>query len=283
MTLPLIPYSGGGYHWAYLPVDAQTIGEPVGQAITRTLHTYGGTITAGVWSPPGASPYLLPTWASVSGNHTDPAQETLAGQLPPIIIGMNDTRLPFSVDDRIVATNSGTTSPRAFSYSTVSSGPSIVGLGATSETGTVTVYQYNWITTILGYNVISGVGVIPQVYQYTTETVTSAMLVIYMPVAFDVNPNPTPAPITLQIKQNQDGSYTPQTAGILPKYDGVPVRQIKANFGIARIGVVKPAINGGFLLYEEIGNAPSGTVYVYDNTRAFVVAVPAAQIGQYLA
>ncbi len=95
---------------------------------------------------------------------------------------------------------------------------------------------------------------------------------------------PSPTTVTLQIKQNQNNTYTAQDTTVLTKYTQ-PVNKIRAKFGagLTRIGVVEPTSMGGFLLYEEIASAPSGNVYVYDSNRHLVIVVDASQIAQYQA
>ena len=125
-----------------------------------------------------------------------------------------------------------------------------------------------------------------QTVNYSTYAASTPFVFFNYPVdATLVVPIPIP-PITLQMAQQQEGVYTPQTRGILAKYDIDPgVSTVRLHFpqGGSRIGVIRPAINNGFCLYEEASvGVPMGIAYVYDGDRRFLISVPVDQMGQYL-
>lgn len=259
----------GTYDWEYLDYKL-----PHGMTAVQAIAAYGLTTDSSisVSSPDGI------VYASLSAAILPATNSGIGG-----VYGLGQYNGGVTTTTSFAPTLTQSGSP---GVSTVGfGGPSLISTGHTFDTGTVQIYEYTATT----QNNIT-LGTSPLTYQIIQYT--NSMLVVYKPVAVVApgapggppvgGPGSTP-PITLQLAQNQDGSYTPQRNGVLTKYDGVPVRQIRAHFGGTRIGVVRPAINGGFLLYEEIANAPSGTIYVYDNTRAFLISIPASQIAQYLA
>jgi len=169
----------------------------------------------------------------------------------------------------ITGTNNG--SGNFFPSTVVYSSPYLVATGHTYDTGTVQIYQMDSFVTYA-----NGL------------TYQNSVLIQYYVIAYCASVV-APSPITLQIEQNTDGTYTPQDLAILTKYSSTPgTYEMRAKFGGTRIGCIVTAVNGGFVLYEETGGSetvlgtPTGIAYVYDNTRAFVISVPVAQMGQYL-
>lgn len=301
--MPDIACTAGTYTWKYIkvPTSPRYPGDNLYAMIPNTINAWQadqGVYTNGV----------IPT--SVSAAQYDTLALLVAANSQNTYSGftiMGQTSTVSITSSPIFPTTSGLTVFNGFV------GPTFEGAGFSNETGTVQIYLYEALidvstssgrestlfapgTYMIDYGLVT-LTTTTTVYQTSqvgdgywsltdsfcnssTQT-TYGCVFVYLPVSFVAAAVGPPAPITLQIEQNQDGSYTPQTIGVLTKYDGTPVRQIRAKFDTTRVGVIEPAINGGFLLYEEVTGSPSGTIYVYDNTRAFVISVPAAQIGQY--
>ncbi len=101
----------------------------------------------------------------------------------------------------------------------------------------------------------------------------------------DGSGNPIPD-INLQIARNVANIYTCSSTdnAVLPKYNSSFGGQflIKGNYSGSLVGVVRSAINDGFMVYREIASNPSGDVYIYNKDRRLLAVVDAANIAQYL-
>lgn len=97
-------------------------------------------------------------------------------------------------------------------------------------------------------------------------------------------PKPTVGDVDLQIGRNGLGTYYAQPGheSVLPKYYN-PVKRIRAQFDTTRIAIIEDSLEGGFIVYEEVGGNPSGNVFVYDGQRKLKTIVDAAFISQYKA
>ena len=280
--MPEIACAAGTYTWKYLTVYIypQTLGQAVSAlSSNKTAYTAGGNIPGGSW----ASPNLYDTLA-----------EAIAASNPPIPLGGPS-------DGYDVATSVVVGGPDTFanlypahwgdgvrkfqSFIT----PYVADTGRSWETGTEQIYVCGYTATQEVPSTGSDPWTVPQIYIDTVTTMVYHRIIHYYPVHFEVVTVPpiSQPPITLQMERNQDSTFTPKDHGVLFKYDNVPgVRVIRGwmdSPANTRTGVIAPAINSGFLLYEEVAGQPSGTVYVYNSNRALVIQIDAAQIGQYLA
>ncbi len=79
------------------------------------------------------------------------------------------------------------------------------------------------------------------------------------------------------------GLWTPNAGEPFPVKYTQGVNIVKVCFGDGRMGLVRPAKDGGFMLYEiDISDVPVGYARVYRNNRTLVAIVPVAQLGFYL-
>lgn len=65
--------------------------------------------------------------------------------------------------------------------------------------------------------------------------------------------------------------------------NGVSVVNFEFGTDYTRTGQVRPAKDGGFALFETVGDVPTGTAYIYRQNRTLAIAIPAAQLAPYLA
>ncbi len=110
---------------------------------------------------------------------------------------------------------------------------------------------------------------------YTTLIIASALDGDFPPPPID------PDPVTIQLKRDA-GLYSvkPSDASVLTKY-GSPVQFIRAKFQSTRVAVITETIAGGFMIYEEVDDIPSGPVYIYSSKRKLLNIVSVAVIDQY--
>ncbi len=264
--MPLITSSASVALWTY---TVNFLGTDPVTGFTYTIPSYlanSGITTTYDNSPQANLAALNATYASylaliATGESGD--QETLSLAAAEAIREASGSSFD-SCKTIITGTNNG--SGNVYPITVTYSSPYLIATGHTYDTGKVQIYQMDSFAALAnGLVYKNSVSIVYSVLAYCNAVVV-------------------PPPITLELKQNTDSTYTPQDPTVLAKYAPIPgVTKIRANFGGTRIGVVEAAINGGFLLYEEVASAPSGTVYVYDNTRAFVISVPAAQLAQYRA
>lgn len=62
---------------------------------------------------------------------------------------------------------------------------------------------------------------------------------------------------------------------------GTSIIQMSFGTSFARTGVVRPAVNGGFMLYETSTGTPINNAYVYRQDRTLMAIVPVAQLASY--
>ena len=104
----------------------------------------------------------------------------------------------------------------------------------------------------------------------------------------DVIPPPAPGPVpdvTIQLKRdNTIGKYSvkPSDATVLVKYQA-PVTTIRAKFDTTRIAIIEETLDGGFMIYEEVGAVAITPVYIYNGNRRLVEVIDAAYIPLYRA
>ena len=74
-----------------------------------------------------------------------------------------------------------------------------------------------------------------------------------------------------------------ETTAPLKYKNGVSI--VKMDFGtnFTRKGVVRPAKDGGFMLYETSGDVAINNIYIYRQDRTLAAVVPASQLNAYLA
>ncbi len=161
---------------------------------------------------------------------------------------------------------------------TSSSVGSVVAVGATYDTGTVQIYDSS--ITLSQTKIYSDT-------QVQTTTWTNHGWIYYAPTSVNGSPvvppiPPDPPPTTLQIARTAPGYYIDNDHAVLPKYsNGVASIRAKFNNG-TQIAVIKENSLGGFMIYEEVANAPSGNVFIYNPDRTLNDVIPAADIGQFL-
>lgn len=128
-------------------------------------------------------------------------------------------------------------------------------------------------------------------YNYTVYTVNHPEGIDFQEVAIQGSPPaapppPPPADVTIQLKRDADteGTYSvkPSDASVLPKYAN-PVKKIRAKFATTRVAIIEDSVGGGFIVYEEVANVPSGVMYVYNGQRRLTEIVDVAYINQYKA
>jgi len=79
-------------------------------------------------------------------------------------------------------------------------------------------------------------------------------------------------------KPNPDEDTAP-----LKYKNGVSVITMDFGTDYSRTGVVRPAVNGGFLIYETVASVPVNKAYVYRQDRTLYATVPVALLDNYLA
>ncbi len=108
--------------------------------------------------------------------------------------------------------------------------------------------------------------------------------VLYRPTFTQEQAPPVdPDPVTIQLKRdNTISKYSvdPRDMDVLPKY-AAPVQFIRAKFATTRTAVITETIQGGFMIYEEVGSLPVAPIYVYSSKRKLVAVISADDINQY--
>jgi hypothetical protein len=105
---------------------------------------------------------------------------------------------------------------------------------------------------------------------------------------FTARPTSYPAPTNsfqLAIDVNSTRLWKPnplETTAPLKYSSGVSTVTMDFGVGYGRKGVITPAKDGGFMLYETSGGVPINNVYVYRLDRTLATIVPASQIKAYL-
>lgn len=105
------------------------------------------------------------------------------------------------------------------------------------------------------------------------------------PAVTDVAPVPYEiTEVTLQMAFNHVTTFYPATAqvGVLNKYrNGTPL--IRGTFAEGtRTAVVRPSLLGGFMIYEEVADVPTGILLVYNQNRRLQVVTSVENLSQYI-
>ncbi len=174
-------------------------------------------------------------------------------------------------------------------YATVYTYDSIVDTGVNGATGGGGTVKYYFI--VVRARTATGDGQFPphsliQQRLYYILIKYSGILTAGPAPEADGSGNPIPD-ITLQIARSSANIYTCQTTdnAILPKYSSAYGGQflIRGNYASGtKVGVIRSAINNGFMIYQEVASNPSGIAYVYSKDRRLVTTIDASGIAQYL-
>lgn len=165
-----------------------------------------------------------------------------------------------------------------FSFNTISSG--YIGPGTQPDPLTTTELVFS----------------VPNSYDYTippagfsagTYLQYPTMLDDDITMAYQSNlpgiPNDNSFQLRIRVENDKLWVPNPLETGVPIKYkNGVSIVTFEFGAGYTRKGVVHPAKDGGFLLYETSGGTPIGNVYVFRQDRTLTTVVPVAQMAAYL-
>jgi hypothetical protein len=73
-----------------------------------------------------------------------------------------------------------------------------------------------------------------------------------------------------------------ETTAPLKYYDGVSIVNFEFGTSYARTGTIRPAKDGGFVLYETDGGDPIGSCYVFRQNRTLATVINATQLNSFL-